>query len=112
MGKQNLIFGQFSHYKALLFRRFTVYRRTYKSLLKSFLGVVIFAAIGAILQGMMINTSESQFEPITYKLFGNSKNNFIFVGKNDTNFAQTIINNIQFQYKNDTGKNPIATYYD
>ena len=113
MAKQNFIFGQFSHYKALLFRRFTVYRRTYKSLLKSFLGVLIFAAIGAILQGMMINTSEGTFEPITYNAFGKSKkNNFIYVGKNDTEFAQQIINNIQFQYKNDTEKNPIATYYN
>lgn len=112
MSKQNTIFGQFSHYKALLFRRYTVYRRTIRSLLKSFLGVLIFAAIGAILQGMMINTSESSFEPITYKMFGKSKNNFVFVGQNDTNFAQKIINTIQFQYKNDTGENAITTYYD
>lgn len=112
MGKQNFIFGQFSHYKALLFRRFTVYRRTYKSLLKSCLGVVIFAAIGAILQGMMINTSESQVEATTYKSLDKNKNTFLYVGKNDTSFAQDIMNEIKFQYKNDTDKESKSIYYN
>lgn len=112
MTKQNIIFGQFSHYKALLFRRYTVYKRTYKSLIKSFIGVILFAAVGAILQGMMINTSESTFTPISYESFGKKLNHFIFAGKNDTNFAQNTIKEIQFQYKNDTGKESISTYYN
>lgn len=106
------IFGQFSHYKALLFRRYTVYRRTFASLKKSFIGVLLFAIAGAILQSMMITTGESSAEKITYKSFEKSKNNFIFTGQNDTAFAQDIINNIQAQYKNDTGSQAKATYFD
>ena len=110
MSKTNFIFGQFSHYKALLFRRYTVYRRTYKSLLKSFIGVIVFAIVGAILQGMMINTKEGTIDPITFQSFGKSKNNLIIVGKNDTNFSRKTIDGIISQYKNNMGKNPIIIF--
>lgn len=106
------------HFRAVLFRRWVMFKRSWKAIVTSSVGTIVFSALTIICYYLMVTFMKSDTEPFTFKTF--KTNSPYFVAVNQTNLAgqlqtpgfQDIYDEFAQVYKDDTGKDIKYLYFD
>lgn len=101
-----------SHIIAILLRRWITFKRSWKFILKSFIGTLIFSLLGVGLYWILLSWADPQFNLISDLFNNQEKADFFIVGKENDLFIKNITN----QFSNILSKNrsiiPNYVYFD
>jgi ABC-type multidrug transport system ATPase subunit len=96
----------FVHFKAIMFRRIILFKRTWKTTVSSMLATVFFTSLAIFAQYLIESLITEENKQITFKTF-KSTNNIPLVGSSETLANNSdIISIIRSIYVNDTGEEP------
>jgi ABC-type multidrug transport system ATPase subunit len=99
------------HFKAVLFRRWIMIKRSLKTVIISTLGTVIFSALAIVCYYLMVSMMKSDTKPFTFNSY-KIKTDYIITVGDKTNIEYLGFRNaINNTFTEDTGKEPIFLDY-
>ena len=103
----------FSHFKAILFRRFVLFKRSWKTTVFSMAATLFFTALAILAQTIIASLVNENSSPLTFASFGSSTDYLIIVGTESAKTAhQQDIESISQLYRQDMGRDPVFLEYE
>lgn len=101
-----------NHFKAILFRRLVLFRRTWKTTVFSTFATLLFASLALVAQWLIATLCKEKDVPITFNSFSVLHDN-LFIVANETMLEKykSYLDLINQTYFNDTGRYPNFTYF-
>ena len=106
-----------NHFKAILFRKTTLLKRSYKSIFIAVLGSIFFSGLAIVISILMKILIKDKVVPISFNSYMHKTNEIFIVEPNSSSElhksqAAKIVKTLEGIFKNDTGKEPKLTYFD
>ncbi|OHT03822.1 ABC transporter family protein [Tritrichomonas foetus] len=101
-----------NHFKAILYKRLIIVKRSLKSILTSIIGTLIFSSLGIAVQWLMIELMKPKYKPILYNIYKQDRNDFVIVGNENDIKIQTITKKMSEMFQEETKRTPTFTYFD
>ena len=97
-----------NHYKAILFRRFVLFKRSWKTTVLSSLASLLFTSLAILAQYLISSLSSESSNTITFNSFSAASDEILLVGTEEILDAnEGLINSIKELYYEDVGRFPI-----
>ena len=101
-----------NHLKAILYRRYITFKRSWKSIITSMVGTLILSCLGIAVYWMMTGMNSIKDKPITFNSYTQDRKDFVIVGDKDNPTATQIIQKLKENYLKQTGIQPEFHSYD
>ena len=101
-----------NHLKAIIIYRFLTLKRSWKFVLKSFCGTLLFSLLGIGLFWILVNCSYPQINLASNNLFKQHKTDFFIVGKENNIFISNMIKKINLNFIQNGSTIPNYIYYN
>ena len=111
MGKLHDVFPM-KHFRAILFRRWILVKRSLKSVITSIVGTLIFSLLAIVLQWLMIVLMNPKHRIPNFDIYYNSPKDLVYVGDQSDLFVKNVQEKLQSLFKEDTGIDPTVTHFD
>ncbi|OHS92825.1 ABC transporter family protein [Tritrichomonas foetus] len=100
----------FSHFRAILFRRWVLIKRSWKSVLFTLFATIFFDGLAIFAQYLISTLANEDVNPIRFSSYQGSQNKIILlINEGQETASQKYIDLIDDIYYNDTGKHPNFT---
>ncbi|OHT02540.1 hypothetical protein TRFO_30265 [Tritrichomonas foetus] len=99
------------HFHAIIFRRWTLVKRSVRSVVISMVGTLIFSALAIVLQWLMVTMMVASKRPITFNIYTQEPRDFIVIGDKSQKLNVNMTNAITQMYKQDVGDSVNFIYY-
>lgn len=109
--KSQTSFFPVAHFKAILFRKWTLIRRSITSVLLSLLGTLIFSALAIVIQWLMRTMMKQTRTPVKFNAYVNEPTDF-FVVKDADNYYLDFIDNLKELFSEDIKSQCHITVYN
>ena len=105
-----------NHFKAILFRKWTLLKRSYKSIFVAIIGSIFFCGLAIIIGLLMKLLIKDDVTPLTFDSFYHKSNDIFLVIPEDATEArrqqiEQVIENIAGIFRNDTKREPVFTNF-
>ena len=101
-----------SHIKAIFIRRYYTLRRSWKFILKSFCGMLLFSYLSIALYWILLSWANPQTELTSFNYFNQSECDVFIVGKSDDAFITKITNQLTTFFIKNGSLAPNYIYFD
>ena len=105
MGK-NANICPLNHLKAVLYRRYITFKRSWKSIIISVSVTLFLSALGIAVYYMMIGIDSIKKDPVTFNSYPHPVNDFVVIGNKDKPLASEIIQKVKDIFIDQTGRDP------
>lgn len=101
-----------NHLKAILFRRYITFKRSWKSIILSMVGTLFLSALGIAVYWMMTAMNSIKTKNITFDSYDQDKKDFVIIRSKEDSFDNQIIEQLKHNYIDQTGSQPSFHYFD
>ena len=102
-----------NHLKAVLYRRYITFKRSWRSIIISMAETLFLSALGIAVYYMMVGMDSLNDDSITFNSYTRDIKDFIIIDTNNNNpIATELIQKLKDKYTEQTGKPPGIINYD
>ncbi|OHT06904.1 ABC transporter family protein [Tritrichomonas foetus] len=101
-----------NHLRAILFRRWTLFKRSYKSIVISTLLALLFTVLAIVANYLMKALLKDKVEPIRFTSFLHVSDQIVISGADNYTGSDNLINILNQTFFEDVGKYPNFIYFD
>ncbi|OHT05139.1 ABC transporter family protein [Tritrichomonas foetus] len=99
------------HFRAILFRRWTMVKRSLRSVIISIVGTLIFSVLAIALQWLMVSMMKPKHMPTDFAVYLTEPDDLIYIGDKSDSFVDSVQSKIEKLYHEDTGITPNVVKY-
>lgn len=101
-----------NHIHVIFIRRWITFKRSWRTVLKSFIGTLIFSALGMVLFWIFVSIGSPQSKTVSYNLYNQTKGDFFIVGNKDDKFILNITTKLTNLFSQNGDILPSYVYFD
>ncbi|KAK8898164.1 hypothetical protein M9Y10_000435 [Tritrichomonas musculus] len=101
-----------NHLKAVLYRRYITFKRSWVSVIFMMVGTLVLSALGIAVYWMTVSMNKIKYDPITFLSYPQDMDDFLIIGENNNPKAPIIIQKLKENYIKQTGRQPRFLHYD
>ena len=100
------------HFQAILFRRWTLVKRSVRSVVLAMVGTLIFSALAIILQWLMVLMMKAIKRPMDFTIYTEDPRDFIIVGQQSQATVQNAMTSLRTMFRDDVSSDVNFVFYD
>ena len=95
-----------NHLKAVLYRRYITFKRSWRSIIISMAETLFLSALGIAVYYMMVGMDSIKDDPVTFNSYTREIQDFIIINTKNNPIGAAVVQKLTNKYKEQTGKNP------
>lgn len=101
-----------NHFKAIVFRRWVIFKRSYKTILLSSVGTLIFSILGIAVKWIMNALTSPVDQPVDFNIYQKDVKDIPIVGTKSNFFTNLLLDKISSDFLKQRGEHPNYIYFD